>query len=337
MADAAGSGAAAGAVVVVGSVNRDTSYAVDHLPVPGETVLSESVEQHLGGKGANQAVAAARLGRPVALVARVGADDAGVAALGELAAERVDTAAVTTAPLPTGAATVVVARGGENQIVVAAGANGALDAADVDDAAPLLRGAAVALVQLEIPLGAVARAVELAAGTVVLNPAPAAPLPRELLAGVDVLVPNRVELAALAGAQPAATRAQVAAQVAALGLDADVVVTLGGDGALVVRRGAIEHVAPVAVEPLDTTGAGDAFAGALADALARGAELLEAVRWAAACAARSTLRRGASPSFPGATEVAPHPDAGAPAPHPDGGAAALGRDGVAAPQQRGGR
>jgi ribokinase len=195
------SGQAAGPeVAVVGSLNLDLVVRVPRLPGPGETVSGDDVFRNPGGKGANQAVAAARLGRRVAMVGRVGDDEAGRDLLGSLEAAAVDTSQVrVVAGVPSGTALITVSEDGENQIVVRPGASARLTPDDVAAAGPALRTAAVTLLQLEVPLETVAAAARAATGTVVLNPAPVRALPQVLLAEVDVLVPNRVELAQLAG------------------------------------------------------------------------------------------------------------------------------------------
>jgi ribokinase len=291
------------AIVVVGSVNLDLVVRVARLPGPGETVSGGDVFRNPGGKGANQAVAAARLGRGVAMVGRVGDDQAGRELLASLRADGVDTAHVRVADgVPSGAAFITVGDDGENQIVVSPGANARLAPEDVGAAGAALRAAAVTLVQLEVPLAAVTAAVRAAGGRVVLNPAPVRTLPAELLGEVDVLVPNRVELAQLAAAPPPATVEEAAGLAGRLPARA-VVVTLGADGALVVEQGHVSHVPAVPVRPVDTTAAGDAFCGGLADALAGGAALPDAARWAVRVAAAACTRQGAQVSLPTPAEV----------------------------------
>jgi ribokinase len=286
------------AVAVVGSLNLDLVIRVARLPGPGETVTGSDVFRNPGGKGANQAVAAARLGRPVAMVGCVGDDAAGRELLGSLAGAEVDTARVRVVDgVPSGTALITVGDDGENQIVVSPGANARLTAADVAAAGAALRAAAVTLLQLEVPLETVAAAAGAASGRVVLNPAPVRDLPGDLLAKVDVLVPNRAELAQLAGAGVPETVEEAAELAGRLPARA-VVVTLGADGALVVEDGRVEHVPAVPVRPVDTTAAGDAFCGGLADALAGGASLLEAARRAVRVAAAACLRPGAQASLP---------------------------------------
>ncbi len=298
---------------MVGSANVDLVARAPSIPRPGETLLGSEFFQAAGGKGANQAVAAARLGAEVAFVARVGDDRFGADAIEGYRAEGIDTNHVIVDPeRPTGVALIVVSDDGENAITVAPGANGRLSAGDVERAAAVLRRADVLLVQLEVPLDAVARALEIAndAGVAtVLDPAPARHLDPALLARVDVLTPNLAEARTLAGleargladaehlAVPDADAERLAGRLRERGVGA-CAVTLGPDGvvladALGTRRFAAQRVAAV-----DTTGAGDAFNGALAVGLAEGMDLDGAVAFALRAAAVSVTRAGAQPSLP---------------------------------------
>jgi len=296
------------AVAVVGSLNMDLVVRVPELPGPGETVSGGDLFRNPGGKGANQAVAAARLGRRVAMVGCVGDDEAGRDLLAALAADGVDHARVRVAgDAPSGTALILVSDDGENQIVVSPGANARLTPGDVAAAEATLAAAAVTLLQLEVPLETVAAAAGTAGGRVVLNPAPVRPLPDELLGRVDVLVPNRVELAQLTGG-PAPDTVEEAARLAGRLPARAVVVTLGADGALVVEDGQASHIPAVPVRPVDTTAAGDAFCGGLADALAGGADLQEAARRAVRVAAAACLRRGAQASLPTPADLAALPE-----------------------------
>ncbi len=297
-------------VAVVGSANLDLVVEVATIPVPGETVLGGDLRRIPGGKGANQAVAAARLGRRVAIIGRVGDDDSGTLLRRTLTSAGVDTANLhTTGGTPSGTALIAVAEDGDNAIVVSPGANSRVGAADVAEAADAVASAAVVLMQLEVPIEAVAAAIRSASGTVVLNPAPAPaePLPGDVLDGVDVLVPNQTELAVLAGHAGLSALGDVDAETAvalARGLPvASVVVTLGAAGAMVVSGAEAVHVPAPRVTPVDTTAAGDAFCGALADALADGSDLVSAAEWAVRVGAAATLRPGAQPSLPTRAEV----------------------------------
>jgi len=289
--------AASGSVVVVGSVNADLVVTVDRLPEPGETVTGGRFARGGGGKGANQAIAAARAGARVRFVGAVGRDDLGAAALDELRAEGVDVSAV--AELedePTGVAIIAVDRDGANQIAVASGANARVDGALVGAAfaAGAPRAGDVCLLGFEVPDGAVVAAARAAAPTgarVVLNPAPARELPAAL-GGLGVLLtPNAIEARALTGeADPVAAARALAARTGA-----PVLVTVGAAGALLVDPGGageVELAAP-RVDVVDTTGAGDAFNGVLAAGLATGQALEEAARAAVRAASRSVGVAGA--------------------------------------------
>jgi ribokinase len=292
-------------VVVVGSANLDLVVDVAHVPLVGETVLGGDLVRIPGGKGANQAVAAARLGRSVAMVGRVGDDEGGDILRAALDGDGVDTRALLSTPnTPNGVALIAVDADGDNAIVVSPGANARLTAADIEAAGDAVRSAQVVLLQLEVPIDAVAMAATLATGTVILNPAPApaGPLPSELLRAVDVLVPNQTELATLAGHDGPVDTTIAARLARTLPADA-VIVTLGADGAMVVTPDDAVHVPAPTVTPVDSTAAGDSFCGALADALVRGLNLVEATEWAVRVGAATTQRPGAQPSLPTAAEV----------------------------------
>ena len=289
----------------MGSANLDLVVDVPRVPLVGETVLGSDLARIPGGKGANQAVAAARLGRSVAMIGRVGDDEGGRILRRALQTDGVDTSHLATTPdVPNGVALIAVGADGDNSIVVSPGANSRLSVADVEAASDVLGAAAVTLLQLEVPLDAVAAAARIAGGTVVLNPAPApsSPLPEKLLEAVDVIVPNQTELALLAGHDgpvDVATAADLATRLPV----PTVVVTLGALGALAVPEGDVTHIEAPEVTPVDTTAAGDSFCAALADALVRGQSIVEAVRWAVRVGAAATLRAGAQPSLPTAVEV----------------------------------
>jgi len=286
-------------VTVVGSLNEDVLVTVDRLPGRGETVIGRDAEVAPGGKGANQAAAAGRLGGGVHMVGRVGEDPAGDRQLAALAGSRVNVSRVhRTKGVPTGSATIPVEEGsGENLIVVVPGANAELTPEDAD--VESVHRADVLLLQLEVPMATVQTAARAATGTVVLTPAPPQKLPADLLELVDVLVPNEHELVQLAGVpageRPPAELVTLARSVAS----GSVVVTLGARGALVVPAdGEVLLQAPPVVTPVDTTGAGDCFCGALAQALARGTDLPGAVRYAVTAAALSTTGPGARGALP---------------------------------------
>lgn len=277
-------------VVVLGSVNVDLVVTLERLPGPGETVSGGTLARHGGGKGANQAIAAARAGARTALVAAIGDDDAGRESVAELRAAGVDCATVITLPeVATGTALITVDRVGNNQIAVAPGANRAL----VDFPSAVLDGPpGVLLISFEAPEAVVAAAASEARARgwrVVVNPAPVRPLGTELLATRPIIVPNEYEAVALAdAAEPAA-----AAQDLHTRWGVAVVVTLGADGAFVADEEGWTPIPAPRVDAVDTTGAGDAFCGTLAAGLARGDGLRSAVTVAVEAASLSTLEPGA--------------------------------------------
>lgn len=291
-------------IAVIGSLNLDTTVRVPRLPVPGETVLGTGHFDDTGGKGANQAVAAARLGADVAMVGMVGADDAGARLRASLTAAGVDVEAVFTHPdLPTGMAVITVDESGENSIVVDPAANGALDPEALEAARETIAAAAIALVQLEIPIETVTATARMAEGTLILNPAPATALPMDLMSQVDVLVPNATELGGLVGRDPASTVDEAIVQARELRGPGAVVVTLGAHGAVAVADDDALHVPAPAIDAVDPTGAGDAFCGGLAEALVRGGSLAEAVEWAVLCGSVAATRWGAQASLPARSDV----------------------------------
>ncbi|MEE8497870.1 MAG: ribokinase, partial [Acidimicrobiia bacterium] len=253
----------------------------------------------------NQAVAASRLGRSVAMVGQVGDDDAGRTLLSSLTVAGVDVAAVAVSGIaPSGVAVITVDTAGENMIVVDPGANGTFYPSNLEPVLPVVREAAVVLAQLEVPIETVASALAAANGMVILNPAPAAPLDPEVLRSVDVLVPNATELGLLAGSPPPVSPAEAIAMAQRLdGMVGSVVVTLGALGAVVVGDGYTEHVPAPKIVAVDPTAAGDAFCGGLADALVAGEDLVDAVRWAVRCGAVAATRWGAQASLPTTEEV----------------------------------
>ena len=299
-------------VTVVGSVNADLAITLPALPPAGQTVRGADAVRGLGGKGANQAVAAARLGRSTAMVAAVGDDEEGRGLRAALAAEGVDAEHVTGIGVPTGVAVVLVHEG-ESTIVLSPGANDHLDGARVRAAAQAVASARVVLLQCEVPDEALLAAAGLCTGLLVLNPAPARRLPAALLARADLLVPNAGELAVLAGAQVATDVDGIVAQARAVRPDGTTVVTRGGLGSVVVTPGGHAEVAAEAAELVDATAAGDSFVAALADGLLAGAGLVDAARWAARVAAVTVSRAGASASLPHRADV-PGPGPARPGP-----------------------
>jgi ribokinase len=288
-------------IAVVGSLNMDSIARVARLPMPGETVPASGYMQALGGKGANQAVAAARAGSAVEFIGRVGADLAGEALLTSLRGVGVNTEhIVRDADGATGTALIAVDNRGENTIVVVPGVNANVHTEDVDAAGDVIARSSVLLLQLEIPLETVQYAAALAhrsGTTVVLNPSPAQELPSSLLNMVDILVPNEEEVAYLSGMGSPVDPATAAGMLCANGAKA-VVVTLGGQGATVINENGGTEIHAYQVEAVDTTGAGDAFVGNLAAALDEGRSLEEAARFASAAAALSVREAGAQDSMP---------------------------------------
>jgi ribokinase len=297
-----------GTIVVVGSTNTDMVIKTDRFPQPGETLLGGEFFLNPGGKGANQAVAAARLGGKVTFLAKVGNDLFGQQSLQQFRREGINTDFIGTDPdRPSGVALITVDGKGENTIVVASGANGALSVQDVTKAAPAIILADILLLQLEIPMATVVEAARLAAEAgkkVILNPAPAASLPDELFPHLFLITPNRSEAEELTGVKIRETAdAEKAAQKLRAKGVAHVVVTLGSDGALISDGSHSRHIPAPAVTAVDTTAAGDVFNGALAVALAEGLELEEAVVFASQAAAISVTRMGAQASAPYRREV----------------------------------
>jgi ribokinase len=296
------------AVVVVGSVNVDMAVRVAQLPGPGETVVGGEYWRAPGGKGGNQAVAAARIGGDVSLLAAVGDDDLGAGAIDDLHSEGVDVDAVRRVEgAPTGVALIMVDSSGENLIAVASGANARLSAADVESGLARIRPRVV-LAALEVPDEAVLAAAHAAAAvgaTFVLNPAPFRPIAPELLAQVQVLTPNQHEAFALAGGEEAGTAGELreSCRRFSAALAGDLVVTLGPEGAALYSHGRETIVSAPAVAAVDATGAGDAFSGILAVGLAEGRPLPEAVRRAVAGATMATRSRGARTGLPNRAEL----------------------------------
>jgi ribokinase len=305
--------AKAGRVVVVGSINTDLVARAPHLPRPGETIGGHEFSQVAGGKGANQAVAAARIGAKVAMVGCVGSDANGEQRVRDLEAEGIDCAGIEVSQTqPTGVALITVSDEGQNTIVVVAGSNGEMTPEHVQRHEAMLRAADVVVCQLESPWDTVHATLALArrlGKTTVLNPAPATgPLPQEWLPLIDYLVPNEVEAAILAGlpveSESGARRAAMELQRAGA---RNVIVTLGAQGAYLLREngegGEGAHFAAPEVQAIDTTAAGDTFIGVFASQLASRRPLDAAIGLAQRAAAISVTRAGAQPSIPTRDEV----------------------------------
>jgi len=295
-------------IVVVGSSNMDLVVRAPRLPAPGETLAGTDFRSVPGGKGANQAVAAARLGGAVSLVTCIGNDAFGVSLHAGFANDGIDLTHVRRVDgVPTGIASITVGADGANSIVLAAGANAELSPAWIEASEPLIAGAAILLCQLEVPLETVRRAVALAAASgtpVLLNPAPAMPLDDALLACVDFLVPNESEAAALCGASVTdIDSAQRAAAILRGRGPRRVLLTLGAKGVWMDAPEGCEHLAAPAVPAVDTTAAGDTFIGGLAVGLAAGFDLRSAIAFGQRAAALSVTRVGAQTSIPYRREV----------------------------------
>ena len=294
-------------IVVVGSANTDFVLRVPELPSKGETVLGDQFRVVRGGKGANQAVAAARLGADVTFVARLGTDSFGDEALAAYRQEGIRTDFIIQDPdIHSGIALIMVNPNGENVIAVGPGANSHLSVENVQAATEAIQKADCLLLQLEVPLGVVQAAVEIARHNnvkVILNPAPARKLPQEILEAVDYLTPNETEAEMLAGMNPSEMGPDSLPQLASILGVSNLVVTLGSKGACILENGQTTLVPPFPITPVDTTASGDAFNGALAVALAQGEEIAKAVRFANAAGAITATRFGAQPSLPTREEL----------------------------------
>jgi ribokinase len=292
--------------VVVGSINIDLVVRSPRFALAGETILGHTFDTIPGGKGANQAVAARRMGAEVAIVGRVGDDEFGQTLRRNLAAEGINTECLQITPSEsTGVALITVDDNGENTIIVVPGANGRLTVDDIEGARDLIAGADILLMQLEIPLPVVERAAQIASEsgvTVMVNAAPARTLPGALLSTVDYLVVNETEALLVAGTTTG-SHEEAARTLLSTGVR-NVVVTLGPEGSLLVASDAPSVAVPAyRVRPVDTTAAGDGFAGAFAVALADGVPAAEALRWGNAEGALAVTREGAQPSLPTRSEV----------------------------------
>ena len=276
-------------VVVVGSANLDLVARSTRLPNPGETVIGTHFFEACGGKGVNQAIAASRAGATTAFVGALGNDHAGETLRAALTNDRVDTSALQIVSAPTGRALIGVSNDGENSIIVVPGANHLLTSGDIDRNAQLLLSAKVLLCQLEIPLEAVRRALQISEPNAIriLNPAPAQILDRELLQLVDVIIPNEHEIKMLGGAS----------QLRQFGVKT-IVVTQGARGAVLITSAGERQIPPLGVNSVDSTGAGDAFCGMLAACLSKGESMDFALKASIVAGALATLVEGAVPSLP---------------------------------------
>ena len=289
-------------ILVIGSSNTDMTAKTAELPRPGETVLGGVFTMGAGGKGANQAVAAQRLGGKVKFICKVGRDMFGDNAIAQYEKEGMDTSGILRSDLPSGVALIYVDSHAENCIVVASGANGDLTEEDIEKSRPDLESCDILLLQLESPIPSVLKAAKIAhqAGkTVVLNPAPACPLPEELFQSIDLFIPNETELSTFSGmpvtSQEEAEAAARAMQAKGVG---KLIVTMGSKGALICEGGPSVFVPAHKVKAVDTTAAGDTFCGALCVAVSEGKSLKEAVEFACAASALTVQKMGAQNSIP---------------------------------------
>jgi ribokinase len=291
-------------ILVIGSLNADLVVRAPHFPEPGETISGGDLQIIPGGKGANQAVAAARQNANVAMAGRVGKDSFGPFLLDSLKSNKVDITNVKVDESATGTATIIVDSNAQNSIVLSPGANGKVTSADVDS---LNVNAKILILQLEIPLETVVHAMKWGKSKgmkVLLNPAPARALPEELIANADYLLPNETELSLLSGTTVNDVEAaEQAAKVLLKQGAGHVIVTLGAKGALAVSKDKTIHADAYKVQAVDTTAAGDAFIGGFASALLRGMELSEALKYGNASGALAVTKFGAQPSLPTRKEV----------------------------------
>lgn len=297
-------------IIVVGSANTDMVIRADHFPQPGETILGNGFMTNHGGKGANQAVATARLGGNVKFIARVGDDGFGQSTIDMLNKEGIDVTHVSvTSGTPSGVAFITTVKSGENTIIVDSGANAKLSAEDIEKAKDIFKSGGLLLMQLETPVATLVKAAAIAhqcGCLVVLNPAPApaTPLPQELLCNVDLLIPNETEAALLSGTTVSddASASEALRKLETLGVKRTVV-TLGHRGAGMLEDGKLKIIPSQKVEAVDTTAAGDTFCGALCVRLLEGDQLEEAIAFANKAAAITVTRRGAQKSIPHLNEV----------------------------------
>jgi ribokinase len=297
-------------ILVIGSLNIDLVTRVPHLPQPGETIASRKFQKNPGGKGANQAVAAAKLGANVTMIGKVGTDEHGELLINSLRSAGVSTAGIRREGT-TGMAFISVSDEGENHIVLVAGANSAVRRSDISAMRGLIEESDMIVMQLEIPLEVVKHALELAVGlgkNVILNPAPARDLPAEMLRHVYVLIPNETELQILSG-MPTSTEQEIvdaARHLNSLGTQR-VIVTMGDRGSFLISETLHTHIPAYPVRAVDTTAAGDAYVAAFAVGKTQGMSDVEAAKFASKVAAITVTREGAQPSLPTRDDVQRYP------------------------------
>lgn len=289
-------------ILVLGSSNTDMTVKTSHLPAPGETVLGGEFSMSEGGKGANQAVAAQRLGGNVTFITKVGNDSFGRESVANYQKEGLDTGRILSSAKPSGVALITVDAAAENCIVVASGANGDVTVEDINSCADAIKGCDILLMQLEIPIQAVCRAAGIAAESgvrVILNPAPAAELPEELYKNLYLLIPNWGELSKLSGIE--ITGKETLEKAASIMLDKGVdtvVATCGCRGSMIYNSQGAKYIDAVKVDAIDTTAAGDTFCGALCVGLSEGMGVEDAAVFASKAAALTVTKMGAQNSIP---------------------------------------
>ncbi len=289
-------------IMVIGSSNTDMTVITDRLPVPGETVLGGRFAMGPGGKGANQAVAAQRLGGNVSFICKVGNDIFGDNAIKHYLNEGMDTSSIMRSNQPSGVALISVDKKAENCIVVASGANADITEADIEAHRKEIEEASILLLQLEIPVEAVVRAAKIgheAGNYVILNPAPACELPEEIYQYISLIIPNQTEIALMTGVEARDEEgAANAVEVLRKKGVQDVIVTMGSKGSMVYHEGKAEFVPSKKVNAVDTTAAGDTYCGGLCVALSEGKDIIEAARFATAASALTVQKQGAQESIP---------------------------------------
>ena len=295
-------------IVIVGSVNTDMVISADHFPLPGETLMGTNFMTNFGGKGANQAVAAARMGGQTVFIGKVGNDNFGTSIISNLESEGINVSHLyTTQETSTGVALITTIPSGENSIIVNAGANGQLTADDVRDSEEVIAEAGTVLMQLETPVAALTEAAKLGkkhGAFTVLNPAPASPLPHELLENIDLLIPNETEASSISGVEikDESTAMEAINAIQGMGVK-NVIITVGSKGAIAKVDGKMIMVPAFKVKAIDTTAAGDTFCGALCVALSEEKDIEAAIRFGNKASSVSVTRKGAQLSIPQRKEL----------------------------------
>ncbi|AKU69079.1 ribokinase [Prevotella fusca JCM 17724] len=295
-------------IVIVGSANTDMVISADHFPLPGETLMGTNFMTNFGGKGANQAVAAARMGGQTIFIGKVGNDNFGTSIISNLESEGINVSHLyTTQKTSTGVALITTIPSGENSIIVNAGANGQLTADDVRDSEEVIAEAGTVLMQLETPVAALTEAAKLGkkhGAFTVLNPAPASPLPHELLENIDLLIPNETEASSISGVEikDESTAMEAISVIQGMGVK-NVIITVGSKGAIAKVDGKMIMVPAFKVKAIDTTAAGDTFCGALCVALSEGKDIEAAIRFGNKASSVSVTRKGAQLSIPQRKEL----------------------------------